>query len=74
MREVPFEIIGNFLISKYGSNLKEGYKNLIGNKVVSVVDKVNPEKERLEFYQKHKQKYIDIVDKIGKIYRELISK
>jgi len=71
MKEVPFEIIGSFMIAKYGINLKGGYKQLIKNKVISVDEEVHPEKERVEFYKKHKDKYIKIVDKIGEIYCDL---
>jgi len=71
MKEVPFEVIGNFLIAKYGSNLKEGYRQLTENKIISVNKEVYPQKDRVEFYKKHKDKYIGVVDKIGKIYCDL---
>ncbi|MCD4670843.1 MAG: hypothetical protein K8S14_10405 [Actinomycetia bacterium] len=71
MKEVPFEVIGNFLIAKYGSNLKEGYRQLTENKIISVDKEVYPQKDRVEFYKKYKDKYIEAVDKIGKIYCDL---
>lgn len=71
MKEVPFEIIGSFLVAKYGSNFKEGYKQLIKDNIISIDEEVYPQKERVNFYKKHIDKYIKVVDKIGKIYCDL---
>ncbi len=71
MKEIPFEIIGSFLIAKYGINLKEGYKQLIKNNIFLIYEEVHPKKDRVNFYKKQKDKYIKMVDKIGEIYCDL---
>ncbi len=67
MEEIPFEVIGSFMIAKFGSDLREGYRQLNGNKIISINKEVCPQKDRVDFYKKHKDKYIRVVDKIGKI-------
>lgn len=70
MKNVSFEILGNFLIAKYGKDIKSGVKDLIKNRVISVVDEINPDEKETEYYKFHKKRYIEIVDKIGNIYKE----
>jgi len=70
MEEIPYEIIGDFLVAKYGNNLREGYKQLVKNKIVSISEEIYPKKDRIEFYSKHKKKYIEIADEIGNIYKQ----
>ena len=71
MRDVSFEVIGTFLIAKYKNNIKEGCKELIENKVVSIDKIINPDKEKVEFYKKYKENYIEIVNKLEEIYYKL---
>ena len=51
MKESPFEVIGNFLIAKYGSNLKKGHKQLTDNKIISIDEEVYPQSNRVDFYK-----------------------
>ena len=71
MEKVLFEIIGIFLIAKYKDNLKDGYEYLIKNNVISVREIIKPERERVEFYKKHKNNYIKIVKGLADVYYSL---
>lgn len=67
-KDIPFEILGNYLIACYGINIKKGYKELEKKSVVSSIDRIKPKKDRIEYYSKYKDKYIRVVESIGKIY------
>ena len=47
------------------------FEALIKNNIISIDEEVYPQKERVNFYKKHIDKYIEIVGKIGKIYCDL---
>ena len=71
MKKIPFEIIGIFLIARYKNDLRDGYKDLIENKVISIDEIIRPDKEKVEFYKKYKENYIEVVNKLEEIYRKL---
>jgi len=70
---LPFEIMGGFLIAKYMKNVKEGYNELVENGIVFIEDIVEPEHEKVKFYDKNKKKYIKIINKLGELFREIYS-
>ena len=70
MEETSYEILGDFLIARYGDDLKTGYKRLMDRDIVTINEKVSPDREKADYYRKNKQKYRKIVEKIGSIYRE----
>ena len=70
MENTSFEILGNYLIARYGSNIKKGYRDLLSQNIVSVLEEIKPEKERVKYYKEQKERYRKIVDRIGEIYRD----
>lgn len=70
MEETSYEILGNYLIARYGSDVKNGYRNLLNQDIISVSGSVSPTQERIKHYRIQKEKYKNIVDAIGSIYRE----
>jgi xylulokinase len=73
MGETSFEIMGNYLIARYGSKIREGYKSLLDQNIISVSGSIKPVKEKVRYYSIQKEKYRKIVDAIGSIYREFES-
>lgn len=70
MEKTSFEILGNYLIARYGSNVKKGYKELLSQNIISVSSNVKPDKEKVKQYSIRKKKYRNIVERIGSIYKE----
>ena len=71
LNKVPFEIMGLYLIAKYGNNLREGFKKLVNTKVIYLDEVINPQKEKVKLYEKNKENYIKIINELGKIYRNI---
>lgn len=71
MNELPFEIIGAFLIAKYKDDLRDGYNDLVRNNIVFIENIIYPEKERVELYKKYKENYIEIINRLEEIYYKL---
>ena len=70
MENTSFEILGDYLIARYESNIKKGYRDLLSQNIVSVLENIKPEKERVKYYRDQKERYRKIVDRIGEIYRD----
>lgn len=70
MENTSFEILGNYLIARYGSNIKKGYRDLLSQNIITVLENIKPEKERIKHYRDQKERYRKIVDRIGEIYRD----
>lgn len=70
MENTSFEILGNYLIARYGSNIIKGYSDLLSQNMVPVFDNIKPEKGRIKHYRDQKERYRKIVDRIGEIYRD----
>ena len=70
MKDTSFEILGNYLIAKYGNNIRKGYGGLLQQDIVSVYENKKPEKEKIDYYRDQKELYGKIVNRIGEIYRD----
>ena len=70
MENTSFEILGNYLISRYKSDIWKGYRDLFKKGVIKVSEKIKPVKEKVINYRAVKEDYRRIVEKIGSIYRE----
>jgi xylulokinase len=68
MNNIPFEIMGLYLISKYGDGLKEGFKKLEKDQIIYLEEKVFPQKEKVSFYELYKDNYKKIIQDLGKVY------
>ena len=67
MEDIPFEIIGDYLVARYGKDLRKNCMNITG----SVLERIRPEKDKERYYQTQKTRYEKVVNGIGKIYREM---
>lgn len=70
MENTSFEILGNYLIARYGSDIKKGYSDLLKYNAVSILESIKPEKDRVKYYSDQKVHYRNIVDRIGEIYKD----
>ena len=70
MENTSFEILGNYLIARYGNNIRKGYSDLLHQNIVSVLENKKPEKEKIEYYRDQKELYRKVVDRVGEIYRD----
>lgn len=73
MEKASFEILGDFLIARHGSDIRKGYGELLKNNIVSVSEKVRPEKEKVKHYRTRQEKYRMVVERIGSLYKEFES-
>lgn len=69
--KLPFEIIGNFLVAKYRKDVKKGYNELLKNRIVWKEYILEPEHEKVKFYDKKKKKYIKIINKLDELFQEI---
>jgi xylulokinase len=70
MEDTSFEIIGNYLIARYGKDVRKGYRGLVEKNIISVLGKVKPEKNKIRYYAEKKVLYKKLVNRIGKIYSD----
>ncbi len=71
MEDTSFEILGNYLIARYGNNVRKGYRNLLRDNKISILKYIKPDKQRMKNYIEKKERYSKIVNRLGEIYREL---
>ena len=70
MENTSFEILGNYLIARYGNNIRKGYGDLLQQNIVSALENKKPDKEKIKYYRGQKELYGKIVDRIGEIYKD----
>lgn len=68
LTKIPFEIMGLYLIAKYRDDLKYGFNKMVENKIIYIEDIILPQKDKVNLYEKNKNKYIKIINKLDKIY------
>ncbi|MCL4415769.1 MAG: FGGY family carbohydrate kinase, partial [Actinobacteria bacterium] len=73
LNSLPFEIIGIFLIAKYGNNLKSGFQKLINDKIIFTDEIIEPIKEKILFYERNMENYIKIINGLDKVYSSIKS-
>lgn len=66
-KDAPFEIMGDYLVAKYGKDLREGISNIN----IPVSEKIRPERNMAKYYARQKNRYKKVSDGIGKIYMEM---
>ena len=71
LNKIPYEIMGLFLIAKYKSKLRNGFKKLIKGGIIYTEKVITPQKERVIAYNKNKENYLKIINKLDKIYYEI---
>jgi hypothetical protein len=71
MEDTSFEILGNYLIARYGNNVRKGYRNLLRDNKISILKYIKPDKQRMKNYIEKKERYSKIVNRLGEIYMEL---
>lgn len=68
---LPFEILGDFLIAKYQENVREGYGELLKNGVVWEEYVIKPEPEKVNIYNEKKKKYTKIISNLEELFHEI---
>ncbi len=73
LNNLPFELIGGFLISKFGNEIKKGYESLLSSQIIRVEKEYKPKELMKKYYENPKNKYLKIINKLEEIYSEINS-
>jgi len=71
MQKTSFEILGNFIIARYGIGIKKGYRELVKRKKGHFSIIIKPDKEKIKYYNNQKLLYAKVVARIGEVYKDL---
>ena len=71
LNNLPYELLGCFLIAKYGERIREGYKNLLKKDIVKFEKEYVPSKLKVKYYEAFREKYSKIISKMNELYSEI---
>jgi xylulokinase len=70
MKQMPYEVFGGFLISRYKNKI-ESYKKFIAQNTDNIEDTINPDRKKFYSYKEPKKNYIYILEKMKEIFTML---
>lgn len=71
LNKLPYELLGGFLIAKYGEKLSQGYKNLVEENIIKFEKEYIPLNEKVKYYEGYRDKYGIVIEKMKELYYEI---